>query len=185
LGWAVLLVLGVHSLLEYPLWYAPFQITLGLAAGIILANTQPRTQLDWTSSTPQPLHQLRPARFSRIGGAVLLLFCTYAAFDYHRISQLFLPSADRSELYKTNAMASAEKSWLFANQVRFAKLFAAPVTAANAEQIWVLGQQVIHFSPEVRVYKALITAGELLAPDDPNIAAQVLVLKRQLSLIER
>jgi O-antigen ligase len=185
LGWAVLLVLGVHSLLEYPLWYAPFQITLGLAAGIILANTQPSTQLDWTSSTPQPLHQLRPARFSRIGGAVLLLFCTYAAFDYHRISQLFLPSADRSELYKTNAMASAEKSWLFANQVRFAKLFAAPVTAANAEQIWVLGQQVIHFSPEVRVYKALITAGELLAPDDPNIAAQVLVLKRQLSLIER
>lgn len=180
LGWAALLALGIHSLLEYPLWYAPFQIALGLAVGLIMTNSQPTPQ-QTLEATSQP-----PAwGFSQISGAALLLFCAYAAFDYHRVSQLFLANADRSVLYKTNAMASAERSWLFASQVRFAKLFATPVTAVNAAQMWSLGQQVIHFSPEARVFKTLIAAGEWLAPTDANVAAQLVVLKRQLLFIER
>ena len=30
MAWAVLAVIGLHSLLEYPLWYGPFQIAFGL-----------------------------------------------------------------------------------------------------------------------------------------------------------
>ena len=35
LAWAVLAVIGVHSLLEYPLWYGPFQIAFGLCLGLL------------------------------------------------------------------------------------------------------------------------------------------------------
>ncbi len=35
LAWAVLALVAVHSLLEYPLWYGPFQIACGLALGLL------------------------------------------------------------------------------------------------------------------------------------------------------
>jgi O-antigen ligase len=179
LGWAVILVLAIHSLLEYPLWYAPFQIALGLALGLIHS---PHSR----SPHSMPQHKsLQCDTPSRLGGAALILFCTYAAFDYHRVSQLFLKAEDRSALYQSNTGLKADRSWLFANQVRFAKLLATPVTAQNAESMWVLGQQVIHFSPEPSVFKALIAAGTFLAPTDTHIAAQLVVLRRQLLLIER
>jgi len=37
MAWCLLVVLGLHSLLEYPLWYGPFQMTLGLAIGLLWA----------------------------------------------------------------------------------------------------------------------------------------------------
>src|SRR6185369_5739849 len=35
MAWAVLAVIAVHSLLEYPLWYGPFQIAFGLCLGLL------------------------------------------------------------------------------------------------------------------------------------------------------
>ena len=35
MAWAVLAVIVVHSLLEYPLWYGPFQIAFGLCLGLL------------------------------------------------------------------------------------------------------------------------------------------------------
>jgi hypothetical protein len=172
LGWGVIAVIAIHSLLEYPLWYAPFQIALGLALGLISRTTAAQGLTSGLAVT-------------RWLGAGLVLFCSYAAFDYHRMSQLFLSTDKRAEIYQTNTMAKAEGSWLFANQVRFAKLLTTPVTEANAKEMWALGQQVIHFSPEPRVFKVLIAAGEFLEATDTSIAAELAVLKRQLALIER
>jgi O-antigen ligase len=209
LAWAVLAVLGIHSMLEYPLWYAPFQIALGLALGLLDADEvgrEPwipafagmtigagmrmgaRTTLEagmmraWAWAWAWAGMRMAATRWL---GAALILFCAYAAFDYHRVSQLFRPADQRFALYQTNTLAKAEGSWLFASQVRFAKLLTTPVTESNAKDMWALGQQVIHFSPEPRVLKVLIAAGEWLAPSDAQIAAEIAVLKRQLLLIER
>jgi len=35
LAWAVLALLGLHSLLEYPLWYGPFQLAAGLSITLL------------------------------------------------------------------------------------------------------------------------------------------------------
>ena len=115
----------------------------------------------------------------------MIVFCTYAAFDYHRVSQLFKPSDQRSALYQTNTLAKVEGSWLFANQVRFAKLLMMTITPNNAREAWLLGQQVIHFSPEPRVFKALIEAGQHLATQDTSVAAELAILQRQLAIIQR
>jgi O-antigen ligase len=194
LGWGVLTMIAIHSLLEYPLWYAPFQIALGLALGLVIA-CQPTAPTSQAASAPRisslagmtrsATMKKIMAQVPSICGAGLLLFCIYAAFDYHRMSQLFLSTDKRADIYQANTMAKVEGSWLFANQVRFAKLLITPVTEANAKEIWTLGQQVIHFSPEPRVFKVLIAAGGFLEATDTLIAAELAVLKRQLALIER
>jgi O-antigen ligase len=75
LGWAVLAVLGVHSLLEYPLWYGPFEIAAGLAIGLTM-----RGRAQWN------LPRAVPALLS----AMVLIATAAAAFDYARVSQLFM-----------------------------------------------------------------------------------------------
>ena len=73
MAWSVLAVLGLHSLLEYPLWYGPFQ----LAAIISLL-------LLWPSG-----RQLLARSGLCVGvGVLILAACAYIAWDYNRILSL-------------------------------------------------------------------------------------------------
>lgn len=162
LGWGILLVIGIHSLLEYPLWYAPFQVAAGLAAGLIFT------------------HKKSPANASvghiwyGLAGTLLIIFSVFAAYDFYRVRQLFIPSTSR---------AGAESSWLFAAQVRYAKLSIMPKTHANAADVYALATEVFHFSAEPWILKAMIDSGEQLAPNNAKIAAEIVVYKRQLLAI--
>ncbi len=176
LAWGVLAVIGLHSLLEYPLWYAPFQIAVGLSAGALFTQTKPSQFRTGNASASLIWY--------RLASICILCFCAYAAFDYHRIRQLFLTTDERSTLYQGSAYAKAEASWLFASQVRFAKLTTTPVTQNNAAELWQLGQEVLHFSPEPLVFQTLISAGNWLAPQDPTIAAKLISLQKQLHVLE-
>lgn len=175
LGWGILLVIGIHSLLEYPLWYAPFQIATGLAAGLVF------TQRKISENT---LHRVSASVIScGLAGIVLLVFVAYAAFDYHRVRQLFIPAAERSALYHLRPMHYAESSWLFAAQVRYARLSTIPKTADNAPEVYALAKEVLHFSAEPWIFKVLIESGEQLALNDAKIAAELVIYKHQLPLI--
>jgi O-antigen ligase len=175
LGWGILLVIGIHSLLEYPLWYAPFQLTTGLAAGLLF--TRQSNNNSSQGNTPASHIQLG------LAGIFLLVFVAYAAFDYHRVRQLFIPDAERSELYRHHTLVKAEQSWLFAAQVRYARLSTMTKSADNAAETYALAKEVFHFSAEPWILKTLVEAGEQLAPQDSKIAAEVTVYKRQLPLI--
>jgi O-antigen ligase len=158
LGWSILLVIGIHSLLEYPLWYAPFQIAAGFAAGLVFVK---------------PPCQSRPAashNWQGLAGISLLAFAVYAAFDYHRVRQLFIPDAERSALYRANPRAHAETSWLFAAQVQYAKLSTMSKSASHAAQTAALAQEVLHFSPEPWVFEAQAAACKQLAAMPPTFA---------------
>src|SRR5690606_9922950 len=73
LAWLVLALIATHSLLEYPLWYGPFQLAAGLCLGLL-----------WPGGTRTPG---RAARVIAMLGAALLL---YVAWDYRRVSQIYL-----------------------------------------------------------------------------------------------
>jgi hypothetical protein len=154
LAWGVMLVIGIHSLVEYPMWYAPFQIALGLSAGLVFVQPV-QHQAAITTTLRNPVSSPIWHGFAGIG---LICFCTYAAFDYHRVRQLFIAENDRASLYRNGTFGKAEASWLFAAQVRFAKLITTPVTPENAEQMRILGREVLHFSPEPLVFKVLLEA---------------------------
>jgi Virulence factor membrane-bound polymerase, C-terminal/O-Antigen ligase/Protein glycosylation ligase len=154
LAWGVLMLIGVHSMVEYPLWYGPFLMTLGLCVGLL----QPSI---FKANKPVGQWNIAQAAIKSVAIA-LLVFTAYAAFDYHRISQIYLPVEERSAMYPGDALAHAQKSWLFQKQARFAELVITPVTRESAARVHVLALEMIHFSPEPRVIEALIESATML-----------------------
>lgn len=159
LAWTVLALLALHSLLEYPLWYGPFQIALGLCAGML-----------WPGKGKEaaPCGARRALGVLAHYGSVLALLAllTHAAWDYRRISQIYLPPDARLPAYREDTLNKISDSWLFANQVRFARLSVTPPTRDNAAEVLALAQQVLHYSPEPRVIEPLIEAATLLGQDE-------------------
>lgn len=151
MAWAVLTVLALHSLLEYPLWYGPFQIALGLSLGLLAPQSD-------AAATPRRLVAAVPLLF----GAVL----AYAAWDYHRVSQIYLAPQRRDAAYREDTVGHIRRSWLFAGQARFAELTLTPLTLANAPWTFATAQAVLHYSPEPKVVEKAIESAVLLRRDD-------------------
>ncbi len=154
MAWALLAVIVLHSLLEYPLWYGPFQLVFGLCLVLL-----------WPARLPTV-----PASARAVSATLLIAACGYAAWDYTRISQLYLPREERLAVWRDDTLAKARRSWLFADQVRFAELSLTPVTRANAAQMHAVAQRALHFSPEPRVIVKLIDSAVLLGRDGEALA---------------
>ena len=159
LAWAVLAVILLHSLLEYPLWYGPFQMAFVLSV--------------WLLWRPSALSRLKTERFNPFRhvaygfvAILLIAYGVYAAWDYERISQIYKSPEQRSEDLRDNTLAKISDSRLFINQVRFAELTLADLTRNNAAYIHTLALDVLHFSPEPRVIEKVIESATLLGLDD-------------------
>ena len=158
LAWAVLAVIGLHSLLEYPLWYGPFQIALGLCLGLLWPRTDP--------GIPSPV---TPAIKSRLAGALgvcVVLGCLYAGWDYHRVSQIYLPPEARTPALRDDPLSHMRNSWLFRKQVEFAEVTITPLTQANAAWTLETARTLLHYSPEPRVIEKVIEAALVLGRED-------------------
>lgn len=162
MAWGLLAVILVHSLLEYPLWYGPFQLVFGLCLGMLWPAR--RTEESSSRSSRKWLPDRR--RFQALAGIALLSFVVYAAWDYTRISQIYLPRDARLPPWQDDTLAKVRSSWLFARQVDFAELTLTPVTHENAARMHVLAQRTLHFSPEPRVIVKLIESAELSGHED-------------------
>ena len=162
MAWAILALILLHSLLEYPLWYGPFQIAFGLCVALLWATRPGKVS---TSNRPVAL-DVR-AQVATISIAfVLLTAVMYAAWDYHRISQIYLPPEQRDAAYGGDTLGKVGDSWLFRDQVRFAELTITALTQDNAPQIHALASELLHYSPEPRVIEKLIESAVLLGHDD-------------------
>ena len=104
--------------------------------------------------------------FIRLFATVIIAFVIYAAWDYHRVSQIYLAPNLRAEAYRTNTLAKIQGSWLFKNQVQFAELTTTTLTADNAVRLNAMALDLLHFSPEARVAEKLIESAEMLGRHD-------------------
>lgn len=156
LAWSIVLVLAVHSMLEYPLWYGPFQIALGLCLGLLWSRR----------NAPEG----RTAGWLPLSGVLALFVLGYAAWDYHRASQIYLPAEQRSASLRRDPLAGAAGSWLFREQVRFAELTLTPLTRDNAAWTHEQAKALLHYSPEPRVIEKVIDSGMQLGRDDEVLA---------------
>ena len=93
-----------------------------------------------------------------------------AGWDYHRISQIYLPVEQRAAMYRDDAMGHARKSWLFADAVRFAEVTTRPAVRDNAAWMLPAALRTLHFSPEPRVAIKVIESATLLGRDDIALA---------------
>jgi hypothetical protein len=175
MGWGVLLVVGLHSLLEYPLWYGPFQMAVGLSLGLVWSCPSRQVQNDDVVDENNPSMAGVPAaslqtEFQQnkvlVVCSLLFLGCLYAAWDYNRVAQIYRPAASRDAPYRDNPMGHAKQSWLFRNQADFADLTTRTITAENAADTYALALRVMHYSPEVRVVQRAIDSAKLLGLTD-------------------
>ena len=149
MAWCWLVVLGLHSLLEYPLWYGPFQMTLGLAIGLLWA-------------APDTSAEQEAQEGPMWVAALLFIGCLYAAWDFNRVGQIYRQAASRDAAYRDNPLHHAKQSWLFKNQADFAELTTQTVTADNAAELYPQAVRLMHYSPEARVVQRVIDSGKLL-----------------------
>lgn len=152
LAWGVLAVLGLHSLLEYPLWYGPFQLALGLCLGLLAA----------------PGAAAAPAPRAAIAGVCAALLA-YAGWDYLRVSQIYLEPQARQAAWREDTLAHARRSWLFSGQARFAELTLAPLGRDNAAWVRDAAEASLHYSPEPRVIERAIESETMLERYDEAV----------------
>jgi O-antigen ligase len=156
LAWGIVAIVLLHSLLEYPLWYGPFQVAFGAALGWLLPHARP---------VELPAARLR-------GGAVagvLLLAVGYAGWDYVRVRQIYLPPEERRAAWRDDTVQKVRSSWLFAGQARFADVTLATVSRDNAAWMYDSAQRMLHYSPEPRVIERVIESATMLGREDEAV----------------
>ena len=174
MAWAVMAVILLHSMLEYPLWYGPFQIAFGLC--VVILWRKPAAAHDHENSARNisntPLAYINSALTATviIACTVCLAAIAYAAWDYRRVSQIYLQPEARALAYQDNTLAKASKSWLFADQALFAELILTPLTPATAVRVYASAGRLLHYSPEPRVVIMLIESAVMLGKDAEALA---------------
>lgn len=165
LAWTVLAMVALHSLLEYPLWYGPFQMAVVLSVWI-LWRTPPlhvRTSGGEEFDRAQQ-HRLGPKTVAVLG-VLVMASIAYVGWDYWRIGQIYTAPAERAIAYQSDTLEKIKASWVFRNQVRFAELGITPLTPQNAEHSLALAEDLLHFSAEPQVVQRIVESAVMLHRD--------------------
>jgi len=106
----MVLTIGLHSLLEYPLWYAYFLLPACFALGLALP-----------ARTPD-----RPAGAAvwQVIGILLIAGSVFAVVDFHRIAAIYAPSEDAVPLGER--IATGQRSLFFSHQADYAAATSQP-----------------------------------------------------------
>ncbi len=165
LAWGVLLMIGIHSMLEYPLWYGPFFMTALICVGVLCEDTWRNFRDKWSVAG---MGYARSAIYLGVCCfAVLLLAATaFVAFDYHRVSQIYLTPEQRSSWYAADPLGAAKKSVFFQSHAKFAELQITPLTKESAARVLELSSELVHWSPEPRIIEKLIESAVMMGLDD-------------------
>ncbi len=157
LAWAILAVIGLHSLLEYPLWYGPFQAAALLSVWL-LWQAVPRLSkfAGHARFRPQRLH------IHAWVSIAIVIFCSYAGWNYQLASQIYLPPAERMTDYRDDTQRKISSVAFFQDQVRFAALTTTELDAKNARETHDLALDMLHFSPEARTVELVLESSKLL-----------------------
>lgn len=177
LMWGVLGAIAIHSLLEYPLWYAPFQLACGLALGVLWTtrSASPRAS---AAAGEASLLRTRALPQGPVLMAQLLVACAmtvaliYACFDFVRVTQLYTDAEERMPPFRQNTLAQASRTVLYQNAVHFAQLTTEPLTPENAAVQLARAQDLMHYSPEARVAERIVEALRMLGRDAQADAAE-------------
>lgn len=152
--WGVLILVGAHSMLEYPLWFGVFQLMVGLACWQIYSIRHVGASRDASTGSMNRLRLL----FS----AAALSGLAWVAWDYLKVSQLYLPEERRMERYREDTFEKARTTVLFKSQVLIPQIVVMELTPATANLILEGALASLHVAPDSRVIRRVIEAAEVV-----------------------
>jgi hypothetical protein len=151
-------MMGVHSLLEYPLWYAYFLLPTAFAWGVCLAPLTPSADARASRSTRAPSRG-RASPLLRAGAALLVLGASFAVIDYLRVVHIFVPPRDAGSL--AERIEAGQRSVFFAHHAHYASATTNPPSPETQEAL----RSATHFLLDARLMiawaRALDEAGEV------------------------
>ncbi|HZF78682.1 MAG TPA: Wzy polymerase domain-containing protein [Rubrivivax sp.] len=111
----MVLMIGLHSLLEYPLWYSYFLLPAAWAWGFAL---QPGQGDDVAEATPRT----KGSPWLQVASAAVVLGVVFSVFDYLRVAAIFTASDDAPPL--AQRIAAGQGSVFFAHHADYAAVTA-------------------------------------------------------------
>jgi O-antigen ligase len=109
----IVLLAMLHSMVEYPLWYAHFLFPVAFCWGVCLAR--PRAAGEAADPAPR---RLRAHRLTGVAGIALLVGGLVMVWDYWRVVPIFAPPANAAPLGER--IAAGQRSWFFAHHADYA-----------------------------------------------------------------
>ena len=144
----MVLMIGLHSLLEYPLWYAYFLLPTAWAFGFALRGKQ---QADAQNTVRRPL--LAAASLALLAGTV------FSLWDYGRVAAIFSAAPDAPPLEQR--IATGQKSVFFAHHADYAAVTSGEAAANPAHAF----DRTTHYLLDTRLMmawaKSLAARGEV------------------------
>jgi O-antigen ligase len=140
----MLLIVGLHSLLEYPLWYAYFLLPTALAFGLALA--------------PERAQLAMPRRWPRLLGLLLVLASVFAVHEYRKVVAIYAPAVDATPL--SERVAQGQATLLFGRHADYAAATALGANAAALAAAQRTGWQLIDARLLIAWAKSLHAVGE-------------------------
>ena len=163
-AWMMVLMIGLHSLLEYPLWYAYFLLPAAWAWGFTLGRPGPPTAL---ASHP-PTQRWQPLAWA---GVALVVAAAWAVADYQRVVHIFQARGQAAPL--AQRVAEGRRSLFFSHHADYA---AATNQLPQPDGMAVF-DSAKHYLLDTRLMTAWARA--LAAQGDDNAAAHVAARLRE------
>lgn len=152
----IVLMIGLHSLLEYPLWYAYFLLPTAFAFGLCLGDpprgTKPAQDAPAKGSSIWRIRPLLVAALLMLAGGV------FSLFDYMKVAAIFTANDNAPPL--AQRIADGRRSVFFAHHADYA----AATIAEHPSQVMFAFKRAPHYLLDARLMmawaKALNEAGE-------------------------
>ncbi len=141
-AFVMVLMMGVHSLLEYPLWYAYFLLPTAFALGICLGHA---SRAEPTTAEPADTPWLR--RGLGAASLALMLGAGLAVWDYLRVAAIFSPD---EEVSLSQRIEEGQRSWFFAHHADYA----AVTTTAHPSEVMPAFDRATHYLLDTRLMLA-------------------------------
>lgn len=149
----MVVMIAIHSLFEYPLWYAYFLLPTAFVWGLCLGADAPEQSATSSRRTGQG------ARALAFGALVLLSGAIGSVFDYLRVAAIF--SADDDAVPLAQRIADGQRSWFFAHHAHYA----AATTAERPSEAMPSFKIATHYLLDTRLMiawaNAFIESGDI------------------------
>ena len=127
-AWVMVVMIGVHSLDEYPLWYAYFLLPAAWAWGFTLGSgPAPKPAAETALSGVVGGRQVDPGKLVRLSsegsglrwfGATMVVVALLSTWDYWRVSTIFIDDAGLAPL--ADRISAGQSSPFFAHHADYA-----------------------------------------------------------------
>jgi O-antigen ligase len=149
----MLIIMALHSMLEYPLWYAYFLLPTAFVFGLCLGGpSRPAS-----AAVSPPRH--RRTRPLVIAGMLTMAGGLYTVVDYLKVVPIFAPPADSPPL--ADRIASGQRSLLFAHHADYAAATTAEHPSMQLDAIRRAAHQLIDARLMVTWAKAYHERGDI------------------------